>query len=172
MVWCAMRFGGGGGYAMFMSEFEGWMKRALELATEAAVRDEVPVGALIFNDDGVVAESSNRREEERSPFGHAEMSVIDQAARKLGRWRLSDCTLVTTLEPCVMCAGTILQARLKTVVYGASDPKGGAESLFGLLTTEKLNHRLNVVSGVYADEGAALLTAFFKAKRAKAPQEA
>lgn len=142
------------------------MMRALELAREAALRDEVPVGALIIRDGEVIAEASNHREADQSILGHAELKAIEIASKKLGSWRLIDCTLVSTLEPCVMCAGAIVQARIGRLVYGASDPKGGAQALFKVFDSEALNHKVDVMAGVLEAECSEVLKSFFRAKRA------
>lgn len=141
------------------------MVRCLELARLAGERDEVPVAALIVHEGQVVSEAFNLREERQSPSAHAELLALEEASRKLGSWRLADCILVTTLEPCVMCAGALIQARIGTLVYGASDPKGGAESVFGLLSSNKHNHAVRTVSGILEEDCALLLKDFFKRKR-------
>jgi len=145
---------------------EAWMRRALALAARAAEEDEVPVGALIVHGNQVIASAYNQREQLADPTAHAEMIAITQAASQLGTWRLLDCTLVVTLEPCPMCAGAILQSRIPKVVYGARDPKAGAvDSLYHLLNDDRLNHRCEVVSGVLPMECGAVLTEFFERKR-------
>lgn len=143
-----------------------YMQRALELAQEAAQRGEVPVGAVVVHDSKIVAEAYNERESRPSALAHAELTAISRACEVLGRWRLSGCTLYVTLEPCVMCAGGIVQARVDRVVFGARDPKGGAvESLYQVLADERLNHRPIVTSGVLADACGKILSDFFKARR-------
>lgn len=140
------------------------MGRALGLAREAAALGEVPVGAVVYRTDGgeVLGEAFNRREIDKDPAGHAEFLAIGAAARRLGDWRLNDCTLAVTLEPCAMCAGLIVNARVGRVVYGADDPKAGAvRSLYRLLEDARLNHRPVVVAGVMAEESAVLLREFF-----------
>lgn len=128
---------------------------------------EVPVGAIIVQNGRVIAAARNERERLNDPTAHAEMVAITQAAESLGSWRLSECTLYVTLEPCPMCAGAILQARIPTVVYGATDPKAGAvDSLFNLLDDARLNHRCDVVSGVMAEQCGGILTEFFRRQRA------
>jgi len=127
---------------------------------------EVPVGAVIVYEDRVIASAHNQREQLRDPTAHAEMIAITQAAESLGSWRLDGCTLYVTLEPCPMCAGAIVQARIPTVVYGAADPKAGAvHTLYNLLGDARLNHRCLVVSGVLADACGRLLTEFFQQQR-------
>jgi tRNA(adenine34) deaminase len=143
-----------------------YVRRALQEAEQAAREDEVPVGALIVADGQVVAAAHNQREQLRDPTAHAEMIAITQAAESLGAWRLEACTLYVTLEPCPMCAGAILQARIPRVVYGAADPKAGAvDSLYQLLNDERLNHRCEVVGGVLAEECGRILSDFFRARR-------
>ena len=143
------------------------MRCALAQASEAAARGEVPIGAVVVCDDRVVAAAGNRRETDRDPAAHAEFLAIEAAARTLDRWRLSDCTVYVTLEPCVMCAGLMQQARIRRCVFGAPDPKAGAlGTLYELHADERLNHSFAVTSGVLADEAAALLTGFFRTRRA------
>jgi len=147
-----------------MHEF--YMQRALQLALAAAAEDEVPVGAIITCGDRIIAEAYNQREALKDPTAHAEMIAITQAAQAIGSWRLEACCLYVTLEPCPMCAGAIIQARIPTVVFGATDPKAGAAvSLYQMLQDERLNHRCEVHSGVLADPCSRILTEFFEAKR-------
>lgn len=142
------------------------MQLALAEARQALAEEEVPIGAVIVRDERVIAAAHNQREQLKDPTAHAEMIAITQAANSLGDWRLQDCTLYVTLEPCPMCAGAILQARIPVVVYGAPDPKAGAvQTLYQLLTDPRLNHRCQTVPGVMADQCAALLTQFFQAQR-------
>jgi tRNA(adenine34) deaminase len=146
------------------------MRRALELARRAESAGEVPVGAVVYETPGgrVLGEAHNRRETDRDPAAHAELLAIRAAARALGDWRLGACTLVVTLEPCAMCAGLIVNARVGRLVYGAADPKAGAvDSLYRLTRDPRLNHRVDPISGVLADDCAALLTGFFRARRGK-----
>lgn len=143
-----------------------WMKQALRLAKKAAEKDEVPVGALIVGPEGIVASAFNLRESLQTPLGHAELLAVHKAAKKRNSWRLVDCTLYVTLEPCVMCAGALLQARIPRVVYGASDPKAGAMgSLYEMHQDPRLNHRIDMQGGVLAVECGQLLSDFFKKKR-------
>jgi tRNA(adenine34) deaminase len=145
---------------------EYYMRRAVELAQEAAYQDEVPVGAVIVHKGQVIAEAYNQRESLADPTAHAEMIAITQAAAHLQSWRLEQCELYVTLEPCPMCAGAILQSRIPKVVYGAIDPKAGAvESLYHLLSDQRLNHRCELQGGVLAQECGSILTEFFAAKR-------
>ncbi len=144
-----------------------WMKRALAQAIAAQQADEVPVGAVVVCDGRIIGEAHNGREQLKDPTAHAEMIAITQAAASLGDWRLERCTLFVTLEPCPMCAGAILLARIPRVVFGASDPKAGAVvSLFQLLTDSRLNHCADVVGGVLGRECGELLSRFFATKRA------
>lgn len=144
-----------------------WMGRALQMAQEAMTADEVPVGAIIVRDHEVIAAAGNQRESLSDPTAHAEMIAITQAAASISDWRLERTTLYVTLEPCIMCAGAILQSRVARVVFGASDPKGGAvTSLYQLLQDQRLNHQCQVTSGVLADSCGNLLTQFFASKRA------
>ena len=143
------------------------MGRALELAYQAVEADEVPVGALIIHDHQIIGAASNQREMLKDPTAHAEMIAITQAASAIGDWRLEKTTLYVTLEPCPMCAGAILQARVPRVVFGATDGKAGAAaSLYQLLSDPRLNHRSEVVAGVMAAECGQVLTDFFASKRA------
>ncbi|MCA9129574.1 MAG: tRNA adenosine(34) deaminase TadA [Planctomycetales bacterium] len=143
-----------------------YMRRALGLAEQALQEDEVPVGAIVAFGNRVIGSAWNQRESLQDPTAHAEMIAITQAAAALSSWRLELCTLYVTLEPCTMCAGAILQARVPRVVYGAADPKGGAvDSLFHLLDDERLNHRSEVTGGVLAAECGAILSHFFQEKR-------
>ena len=151
-----------------MDNFNYFMQLALQEAEAAAEEDEVPVGAIIVRGERqVIASDHNRREQLRDPTAHAEMLAITQAAEALGSWRLDDCTLYVTLEPCPMCAGAILQARIPRVVFGANDPKSGAvQSLFQLLGDARLNHQCSVVSGVLSEPCGNLLRQFFQQQRA------
>jgi tRNA(adenine34) deaminase len=143
-----------------------YMRLALQEAQAALEENEVPVGAIIVHGERVIASAHNQREQLRDPTAHAEMIAITQAAEAVGSWRLEDCTLYVTLEPCPMCAGAILQARIPLVVYGATDPKAGAvASLFTLLDDARLNHRSQVVGGVLAAECGEILSRFFQAQR-------
>lgn len=148
------------------SEDVRWLRRCLELAQAAAVADEVPVGAIVVVDGAVVGEGRNRVEELRSPLAHAEMLALQQALVHAGNKRLANATLYCSLEPCFLCAGAILHARVDRVVFGASDPKFGAvRSLANVLEDPRLNHRCTVVAGVEAAASAELLRAFFRQKR-------
>ena len=143
-----------------------YMAMALEEARRAGEIGEVPIGAVVVCDGAVVARAHNRREADHDPAGHAELLAIRAAAAKLERWRLSDCTVYVTLEPCPMCAGLMHQARIARCVYAAPDPKAGAlGTLYDLSSDERLNHRFDVTSGILAEESAALLRDFFRALR-------
>ena len=146
------------------------MRRALELAHEASDAGEVPVGAVVYETatGRALGEGRNTREGGADPAGHAELIAIRDAAARIGDWRLNACTLVVTLEPCAMCAGLIVNARVGRLVYGAADPKAGAAgSLYRLTEDARLNHRVAPVAGVMADECGAALRAFFRARRGR-----
>ncbi len=145
-----------------------FMAQALEQARRAAELDEVPIGAVVVYGGRVIASACNRRETDADPAGHAEFLAMKQAAAALGVWRLSGCTVYVTLEPCVMCAGLMHQARVDRCVYGAADPKAGAlGSLYRIHEDPRLNHAFEVVAGVREDECAEILRTFFRDKRAR-----
>lgn len=145
---------------------ETFMGFALEEARVAAAEGEVPCGAIVVCEGAVVSRAHNRRETDADPTSHAELVAIREAAAKLGRWRLSDCTVYATLEPCPMCAGAMHQARIERLVYGTTDPKAGAVgTLYDLASDERLNHRFEVTTGVLADECAEVLKGFFAGLR-------
>ena len=145
---------------------EQYMRMALEEAEAAAAEGEVPIGAVVVCDGRVVARAHNRRESDADPSAHAEFLAMVAVARELGRWRLTGCTVYVTLEPCLMCAGLMVNARVDRCVYGAADPKGGAVgTLFDVSHDERLNHEFEVTGGVLADESADLLRSFFRARR-------
>ncbi|HEY3375479.1 MAG TPA: tRNA adenosine(34) deaminase TadA [Candidatus Aquicultor sp.] len=149
-----------------------YMRMAIDEAKMAAEADEVPVGAVVVCGDAVVAVARNEREEREVATAHAEILAIEAASKKLGRWRLSDCTIYVTKEPCPMCAGAIFQARMKRLVYGPSDQKSGAAgSLYNIVHDERLNWRLEVTSGVLEDENVRLLQDFFRKRRKKEEPE-
>ncbi len=142
------------------------MYLALDQARAALEHDDVPVGAVVICGDRVVAARHNERELQKDPTAHAEVLALRDAAQALGRWRLDDCTLVVTLEPCVMCAGALLNARIGALVYGAADLKGGATaSLYNVCADPRLNHNPPVAHGVLAAESAQLLEQFFASRR-------
>lgn len=149
-------------------EDEHWMGVALDEARAAAEEGEVPIGAVVVEDGELVARAHNRRELDADPAAHAEFLAMEIAARELGRWRLTGCTVYVTLEPCLMCAGLMVNARIDRCVYGASDPKGGAlGTLYDVSHNPRLNHEFEVVPGVRADEAAEVLRSFFRARRKK-----
>ena len=144
------------------------MQLALQAAAEAEAQGEVPVGAVVVLNGTVVGVGYNEREGGHDPTAHAELLAIRRAAQALGHWRLCDAEVFVTLEPCPMCAGAMINARIKRVIYGCDDPKAGAvQSLYQLLQDVRFNHRVEVTAGVLADECAARLKAFFAALRAK-----
>ncbi len=143
-----------------------FMQLAIEEAKKAEAIQEVPIGAVIVLNGEVISVAHNLRETEQRSIAHAELLAIDEACKKLGTWRLEDATLYVTLEPCPMCAGGIVLSRVKRVVYGAGDPKGGcAGTLMNLLTDERFNHQCEVVAGVLEEECGTLLTNFFRELR-------
>lgn len=152
-----------------MSEHERWIEEALDEARRAGDRGEVPVGAAVVHDGAIVGRGGNRTETLQDPTAHAEMIAIREAAEHLGSWRLLGATLYVTLEPCAMCAGATVLARLDRIVYGAADPKAGmCGSLADIPRDARLNHRVEVVAGVRAGECGDLLREFFRARRGKA----
>lgn len=151
------------------TEQENFMAQALALAAEAAAAGEVPVGCVIVRDGEIVGRGRNRREEKQATASHAEMEAIAQANEHLGTWRLDDCELYVTLEPCPMCAGAIINARVGTVCYGARDEKAGACGSVLDLFAERFNHRPRVYGGVLKEECAALLQDFFHDLRKNSP---
>jgi tRNA(adenine34) deaminase len=147
---------------------EHWMREAIEQARLAAADGEVPVGAVVVHGDEVIGRGRNLREATQDPTAHAEMLALREAARKLGSWRLIDTSLYVTLEPCPMCAGALVNARVPRVVWGCDDPKAGAtRTLYAIGSDARLNHRFECVPGILADACSALLTGFFATIRAK-----
>ena len=143
-----------------------FMKLALQQARHATQRGEVPVGAVVVHNGQIVGRAYNRREEMQSPLAHAEILALDAASRELGYWRLTNCDLYVTLEPCIMCAGAILQGRLRRVIFGCLDPKAGAvRSLYRLCEDQRLNHQVPATAGVLAEECATILSDFFSSLR-------
>ena len=143
-----------------------WMRRALELAQACAAHGDVPIGAVVVRDDAEVAAAGNERELRDDPTAHAEILALRAASEAIGTWRLDGCTLYVTLEPCAMCAGAIVLARLDRVVFGAADPKAGfTGSLGNLVQDDRLNHRVELDGGVEAEASADLLRAFFRERR-------
>jgi tRNA(adenine34) deaminase len=151
-----------------MAEHENWMREAIREARKAEELQEVPIGAVIVKNGEIIGRGHNLRETAKDPTRHAEIVAIREASERLDAWRLLDCTLYVTLEPCPMCAGAIVQARLPRVVYAAPDPKAGcAGTLMNLLQEDRFNHRAEVISGVLQDECAAMLSGFFRSLRMK-----
>jgi tRNA(adenine34) deaminase len=151
------------------AEDELWMRLALAQARRAEAHGDVPVGAVVVGPDGCeLARGENRREADEDPTAHAEIVAIRAAARARGHWRLDGCTLFVTLEPCAMCAGALVSARISRLVFGAKDPKAGSViSLYDIGRTARLNHQFSVTSDLFADESVALLQGFFAALRAR-----
>lgn len=146
-----------------------YMRAALRLAEQAAARGDVPVGALVVLGGAVIGVGANTREAEADPTGHAEVVALREACRARRRWRVDGATLYVTLEPCPMCAGALVNARVARVVYGAADPKAGAvRSLYNLCDDPRLNHRMAVTAGVLQDDAATLLQTFFRSARRRA----
>jgi len=147
------------------------MERAIELARVAAANGEIPVGAVVYRGEEILGEAANNRERCCDPTGHAEMVALREAGSRLGSWRLADCSMAVTLEPCPMCAGALVNARLKRLVFGAFDPKAGAcTSLFDIPGDRRLNHRVEMIGGVEEARCAELLKAFFRRRRAEKRQ--
>ncbi|HHX73913.1 MAG TPA: nucleoside deaminase [Firmicutes bacterium] len=142
------------------------MREALAEAQKAFHKGEIPIGAVLVHKDNIIARNHNRREELHDPTAHAEILVLREAGAILGGWRLPETTLYVTIEPCPMCAGALVQARVSRLVYGAADVKGGAvESLYRITTDDRLNHRLAVTAGILAGEAGDLMRRFFQARR-------
>jgi len=147
---------------------EAWMEEALRIAEAAAAQGDVPVGAVVVMDGRVIGRGGNRREAEHDPTGHAEIVALREACAAVGRWRVDGASLFVTLEPCPMCAGALVNARVARLVYGAEDPKAGAvRSLYRICDDPRLNHRLSITQGVLAEPCASLLQAFFREARAR-----
>ena len=145
-----------------------YMRIALKEAQKAALLDEVPVGAIIVKDDKIIARGHNLREKSNDPTSHAEVNAIRKACKKLDSWRLEDATIYVTVEPCSMCAGTLLQCRIGRIVYGAKDPKGGAiESSLQLFNAKNINHHPGIIGGVLEQECSSIISNYFKSKRNK-----
>ena len=145
-----------------------FMREAIKEAKKAELIDEVPIGCVIVKDDKVIARGHNVREAKKTPLGHAEIIAIDKASKKLGAWRLQDCDIYITLEPCIMCAGAIIQSRIRHVYYGAKDPKGGAiESSINVLEAKSINHHPEITSGILEEECSNIISQYFKRKREK-----
>lgn len=147
---------------------EKWMKEAIKQAKKAAQKDEVPIGCVIVKDDQIIARAYNKREMKQCSTAHAEILAIEKACKKLGSWRLEDCDLYVTLEPCPMCSGAIIQSRIRNVIFGAYDPKGGCMgSNMNINDVRGFNHYPDIEGGILQDECSRFLKEFFKAKRKK-----
>lgn len=147
---------------------EKWMKEAIKQAKKAVQKDEVPIGCVIVKDDQIIARAYNKREMKQCSTAHAEILAIEKACKKLGSWRLEDCDLYVTLEPCPMCSGAIIQSRIRNVIFGAYDPKGGCMgSNMNINDVRGFNHYPDIEGGILQDECSRLLKEFFKAKRKK-----
>ena len=142
------------------------MKEALKEAKKAELLDEVPIGCVIVKDDKVIARGHNIKESKKNPIGHAEIIAISKASKKLNSWRLENCDIYVTLEPCIMCSGAIIQSRIKHIYFGAFDPKGGAlGSSIDVLKANNINHHPEVTSGVLQEECSSIISNYFKSKR-------
>lgn len=151
-----------------MTQDEKYMKQAIKQAKKAYALDEVPIGCVIVADDKIIARGYNRRNTDKNPLAHAELSAIRKASKKTGDWRLEECTMYVTLEPCQMCAGAIVQARIPKVVIGAMNPKAGcAGSIINLLQMERFNHQVQTDIGVLGEECSLMLSEFFRELRKK-----
>jgi tRNA(adenine34) deaminase len=151
-----------------LKEHERWMREALRAAKEASARDEVPIGTCIISGDELIAVAGNRTRTDCDPTAHAEIVALREAAAKVGNYRLTTATVYSTIEPCAMCAGALIQARVPLLVYGATDEKAGAvESHFGICSSDFLNHRVHVIKGVLEAECRALMQQFFERKRSE-----
>lgn len=152
----------------FSADDEKWMRLSLQEAEKALLQEDVPIGAIAVRDGEIIGRGYNRREADQDPTAHAEMIAIRQAAKAIGHWRLEDVTLYCTLEPCAMCAGAMVLARLPRLVYATSDPKAGAGgSIMNIICHPDLNHQVDVTQGVLADEAAEQIRAFFRMLRAR-----
>jgi tRNA(adenine34) deaminase len=148
------------------ARYRAFMEAALAEARAAAAHGDVPVGCVVVRDDRIIARGRNRREADRDPTAHAEILALREAARAVGAWRLTGCTVVVTVEPCPMCAGALVLARVDRLVYGCADPKAGAcGSLYDLVRDGRLNHRVAVTAGILEDDCGTLLRTFFQARR-------
>ena len=151
-----------------MTEDERYMKEAIKQAKKAYALDEVPIGCVIVQDNKIIARGYNRRNTDKNALAHAEISAIKKASKKTGDWRLEDCTMYVTLEPCQMCAGAIVQSRMKKVVIGAMNPKAGcAGSIINILQMKQFNHQVEMENGILEKECADMLSTFFKELREK-----
>ena len=144
------------------------MKEAIKEAKKAELIDEVPIGCVIVYDDKIIARGHNVRETKRNPLGHAEIIAINKASKKLNRWRLDDCDIYITIEPCIMCSGAIIQSRIRHIYYGAKDLKGGGlGTSMDVLTAKNINHHPEVTQGVMEEECSLIVSNYFKSKRKK-----
>ena len=151
-----------------MEKIERFMREAIKEAKKAELIDEVPIGCVIVKDDKIISRGHNVRETKQSPIGHAEIIAVNKASKKLNSWRLEDCDIYITLEPCIMCSGAIIQSRIRHVYFGAFDPKGGAlGSSINVLEANNINHHPEITSGLLQEECSSLLTNYFKSKRMK-----
>ena len=155
-----------GGFLNYMEQYEKYIKEAIREAKLAALEDEVPIGCIIVKNGEIIAKAHNQRDKSHNPLGHAETLAIKKASEVVGDWQLVDCELYVTIEPCLMCAGAIIQSRINKVVYGAPDIKGGAfGSSINVLDANNINHRPEVIGGVLADECSQIIKDYFKSKR-------
>ena len=154
-----------------MTQYEKYMKAALREAKKAYKLEEVPIGCVIVQNDKIIARGYNRRNTDKNTLAHAEISAIKKASKKTGDWRLEDCTMYVTLEPCQMCAGAIVQSRLRKVVIGSMNPKAGcAGSVINLLQMKQFNHQVEMITGVLGEECSTMLSGFFQELREKKKQ--
>ena len=155
-----------GGFLKDMERYEKYMLEALKEAELAAKEDEVPIGCVIVKDDGIISCAHNQRDKSHNPLGHAETLAIKKASVIIGDWQLVDCELYVTIEPCIMCAGAIIQSRIKKVIYGAPDLKGGAfGSSIDVMNANNINHHPEIISGILEKECAQIIKDYFKSKR-------
>ena len=155
-----------GGLLNYMEQYEKYMKEAICEAKLAAIEDEVPIGCVVVKNGEIIAKAHNQRDKSHNPLGHAETLAIKKASEIVGDWQLVDCELYVTIEPCLMCAGAIIQSRISKVVYGAPDIKGGAfGSSINVLDAQNINHRPEIISGVLKDECSQIIKDYFKSKR-------
>ena len=156
-----------------MTQDEKYMKQAIKQAKKAYALDEVPIGCVIVADGKIIARGYNRRNTDKNPLAHAELSAIRKASKKTGDWRLEECTMYVTLEPCQMCAGAIVQARIPRVVIGAMNPKAGcAGSIINLLQMQQFNHQVQTDIGVLGEDCSKMLSEFFRELRKKRKEQA
>ena len=154
------------GFLNYMDKYEKYMFEALEEAKLASLEDEVPIGCVIVKNDQIIARAHNQRDKSHNPLGHAELLAIKKASEVLNDWQLVDAELYVTIEPCIMCAGAIIQSRIKKVIYGAPDLKGGAfGSSIDVLKANNINHRPEIVAGVLQEECTKIIKDYFKSKR-------